>query len=242
MSTPARIADRHALALAVVTGMDRMAALGFGPVTAAVDEIEIQLHYDTDDGAALVAALDLVHLSFEVAAIVVEHAALPEDPTAEPADQVRLLAARDLVRLRLVGVESGSIRLRFSVDPRTRNGRKRLLALAAIGTALASIIAPPLTIAATVAGVAVALNDVVTPDQLQSLDHERALDVSGSIAMVTTSTQIATEPADDLDGLVRGIVRDEVAKVVEQALVRDPSEGAPPATTPDGEGGETPPP
>ena len=93
-------------------------------------------------------------------------AALP----AGDSDYVEQILRERLVELTIVDLGTGSFLGRFSIDPRTARGRKRLVAIAVVAVVALSFVAviPPAAI--TVVGVLPSLLDVLEPDAIPQTD------------------------------------------------------------------------
>jgi hypothetical protein len=219
MVNPERIKDRREIAertLQTVKPRDRpllltCAVRTFGSLssrtTAPSNVFELRL--TTTDLRVATAALDTLTLSFEAAAVVVAYLSSDESEASDPnfdgviAEQLLAeISMRDLLTFTALDFEVGSIFARFSINPRTTDGRRRLAAIIGLGVTIAAAFLPAVAIVEAAVVVVQAgreLNDILTPDGqillVTSVDLETANDAIGSVEAASDATRPAAAPA-----------------------------------------------
>ena len=235
MPTDTRQQDRIDLARAVLSGSPAISDILASPGSmSAVIELELT----TSDVHRAVAVLEALLLSFETAAVVTEYIARGGRTYDIDETVLANLASSELVNITLLDLHSGSIWARFSIDPRTQNGRKRLLTLVSVGLGISALLLPPLVIPATVVGIVGGLNDVVTPDELRSVDLNAARDVPGTITPAPLPAGVIRDEVRQAisDEVARQVAANRTAEIQEDLSKRAPKLRIPASRDPDAEG------
>jgi len=130
---------------------------------------EIALHIETDSLPGAVAVLNVFKLIVDSAAATIEYVDQTGHVGGDDIDEERLagICALDLIGIELVALSDGSIRARFSLNPKEGSGRRRILGIGGLGSLALAFFLPHIGIPVGV-GMAVAghLNDVLTPDNV----------------------------------------------------------------------------
>jgi hypothetical protein len=126
--------------------------------TATVD-----VYVETGELRSALAVQQALQLSFDAAAIVVEHGSREDDIER---GTVEALLRDHIVELTLVELSAGSLRGRFTIDPHTEKGRRRLLAIGGVGVIALHFAFPPLAPILLGVGLVKELSDIVRPDAL----------------------------------------------------------------------------
>jgi hypothetical protein len=198
MSTVARGQDRKLVAEAVRQTFPLLPSM-IDTVTS-IRSSEIDVHIETSDFALAWSNLNALQFCFEVAALLIE-ADVP--PPLPPVD-----ATRDLVGFTIVEVTNGSIRLRFTVDPRTVAGRTRLLTLITLGLGIASQLVPSVGVPYEIANLVGMGLLALAPDALQTVDLVTANQVKS-----TVSSSSPSKSTDSFDEAVRLAVERHLAEL-----------------------------
>ena len=163
MATAAYIDDVLAIAASLGESGLGPAILEAAPTGGDPGEVAIDLRVDTDDLRPAIALQQALQLNIDAAALYV--AATEEGGQFDPEYAAAFLSERP-VELVVVELGVGSFLARFSINPKTKSGRERLIAiagLAATGLILTGVLAP---VALTVVGGVAFVNAIASPDDI----------------------------------------------------------------------------
>ncbi len=137
---------------------------------SAADDVEVLLttYVQSDDIRPALALLQFVQLAFDAAAVTVDAANRDFMPGDISRDFVESGLSESLIQLTIVQLSDGSFLARFSINPLTKHGRTRLLAIVGLAAlALSAFISP--VPGMVIEGLAMA-NEAFTPDELKKAE------------------------------------------------------------------------
>jgi hypothetical protein len=184
--------------LAIAAGLDESglgpAILEAAPVGRNGDEAEIELRVDSNDLRPAIVLQQALQLSVDAATLYL--VASEEKRRLDP-DYVAAFLAERPVELVVVQLSTGSFLARFSINPLTKAGRGRTIAiagLAATGLVLTGVLAP---VALTVVGGVAFINVIATPDAkapnqqvpLKTIDPAEAREAPIAVEVSGTESQ-----------------------------------------------------
>jgi len=180
--------------LAIAAGLDESGAgpaiLEAAPDGREGDRAAIELRVDGDDLRPAIVLQQALQLSVDAAALYL--AATEEKRRLDPNYAAAFLAERP-VELAVVQLSTGSFLARFSINPKTKAGRGRTIAiagLAATGLVLTGVLAP---VALTVVGGVAFVNLIATPDPkpvpLKTIDPGEAEKAPATVEISGTESQ-----------------------------------------------------
>src|ERR1700733_7250447 len=146
MPSAAYIDDVLALVQALGNANIAASVRGRAPDADASTEVPIDVRVDGTELRPAIAVQQSLELCVDAAAIVVD--AWGSDVAILDRDYVEQILRGRLVELTIVDLGTGSFLARFSIDPRSARGRKRLVAIAVVAVVALSFVAviPPAAI------------------------------------------------------------------------------------------------
>ena len=154
--------------------------------------LEFDLFIDTEELATATAWLSLLKMSTDAASVAVEFIA--RDGRYDPDDAEELLEellGEDLIGLELLILNSGSLRARFKINPKTRDGRRRSIAIVGLVGLVLLAVAPAVGVVVTTGATAAGyINDIVTPDEVHA---------DGGPAGTDAAAEPAQPPTPEID-------------------------------------------
>jgi hypothetical protein len=124
--------------------------------------VAIDVYAGAGELRSAVAVQQALQMSIDAAAIVIDAAS--RDATEIGLEDVEALLRERIVDLRVVTLSAGSIRGRFTINPRTENGQRRLLAIGGVAIIALHIAFPPLAPFLLAVGAAKELGEIIRPD------------------------------------------------------------------------------
>jgi len=186
MATRAYVEDVLSLASALRESDRGRAVLEAAPPATDADAVTVDIRVDADELRPAIAVQQALQLCVDAAALCVEIDAT-EDSRELSHEYATAFLAENPVDLVVIDLGLGSFRARISINPKTKAGRSRLLAiggLAAIGLVATGVLAP---VGMTVAGGLALLNQISPDDKppvqvpLQTIDSADAGDAEITI-------------------------------------------------------------
>jgi hypothetical protein len=181
MATTAYVEDVLTLATSLRESGLGPAVYDLAPAGGDVDSVTIDLGVHAEALGPAIAAQQALQLSVDAAALYAD--AMAEGRELDFDYAAGLLAERP-VEVVILDLSTGSFLARFSINPKTKGGRDRLLAIGGLATGalvLTGVLAP---VAVTAAGGLAYLNHIFTPDAkppaevpLHTVDRTDAQDV-----------------------------------------------------------------
>lgn len=165
MPTDAYLDDVFTLVDALSREDITRAVLEAAPPAEHSTEVVIEVYLREDELRAAIAFQQALQLSVDAAATIVESSVRGIEPGR---DLVETVVGERFVELIIIDLGSGSFFGRFKIDPRTKDGRTRILAIAGVtvaGLTLASVLPPA---APLIIGGIGSLATILTPDALPS--------------------------------------------------------------------------
>lgn len=207
MSTEAYRADVTGLAQALME-LDVAERVAFEtPDAAPFDGVDIVVHVDNQDARAAIAVQQLLQLSLDAAALAV----VTLDPERFRAEEWERQDDIGRVELTIVDLGNGSFFARFSVNPGSKAGRNRLLAIlsfAALGAAL--LFPPSALVTGPIIAALAALNAILTPDDVPQGRRYEPATVDADDIPDSTSVLLAIEKSNSftlvIDGATENVV------------------------------------
>lgn len=161
MATPAYLEDVLSLAAGLRESELGPAILEMAPAAGDADAVTIDLRVYEDDLRPAIAVQQALQLSVDAAALYVDSATEGRELDF---DYAAAFVADRPIEVLVLELSRGSFLARFSVNPKTKAGRDRLLAIGGLATGalvLTGVLAP---LAVSAAGGLAFLNQIFTPD------------------------------------------------------------------------------
>ncbi|HEY7075533.1 MAG TPA: hypothetical protein VH418_09190 [Solirubrobacteraceae bacterium] len=163
MATAAYAQDVLALAQALAGADITREVIDRAPDAGEAD-VFIDVRAEAGELRPALAVQEAVQLCVDAAAIVVE--ASSRDGFDLGPEAVDAFLRDRIVELTVVDLWAGSFRGRFTINPRTENGRRRVLAIGGLAIVALHFAFPPLGTTLLVVGAAKELYDLIQPDTL----------------------------------------------------------------------------
>jgi hypothetical protein len=159
----------------------------------------VSVRVDADDLRPALAVQQALLLSFDAASAFVE--ATDEIRLSLDSAWVETVLRRRPVDLTIVDLQAGSFLARYSIDPRTESGRRRLLAIGTMAAFALHVVFPPAVAGMIVIDLAVGLNDLASPDAeeldrppLRTLDRADIRTAGVQVALVSDTARTEAAP------------------------------------------------
>lgn len=206
MSTEAYQADVAGLAGALME-LEASRRVAFeAPDAGAFEGVDLVVHIESQDARTAIVLQQLLQLSVDAAAVAVANL----DPDRFGLAEWETEDDAWLVDLSIVELGNGSFFARFSINPKTKAGRSRILAILGVAVLGLTLVLPAgltLVAGAIVAGLGY-LNTILTPDELPDGPRFRPATVDADDIPESTPVFLGAEPSSSGDIVVDGALDD----------------------------------